>query len=48
MVRDAALIGVGRIEASLIGRHTRVTAAPGVPSAHRFVLGDHGKVQIGS
>lgn len=29
-----------------IGRHAEVTPAPGVPSAHRLVLGDHSKVQI--
>lgn len=46
--RDSSIDGVGRIEASLIGRHVEVTPAPSVPSAHRLVLGDHGKVQIPS
>ncbi|MGC5342120.1 glucose-1-phosphate thymidylyltransferase [Streptomyces sp. DT24] len=38
--------GVGRIEASLIGRHVEITPAPPIPAAHRLVLGDHSKVQI--
>jgi glucose-1-phosphate thymidylyltransferase len=48
VLRDATICGVGRIESSLIGRHAEVTtqAAPGVPSAHRLVLGDHSKVRI--
>ncbi|MEU6161732.1 glucose-1-phosphate thymidylyltransferase [Streptomyces sp. NPDC047130] len=48
VLRDAAIRGVGRIESSLIGRHAEVTTqtAPGVPSAHRLVLGDHSKVRI--
>ncbi|MEU6549431.1 glucose-1-phosphate thymidylyltransferase [Streptomyces sp. NPDC046915] len=48
VLRDSSIDGVGRIESSLIGRHTEVTPAPGVPSAHRLVLGDHSKVQISS
>ncbi|MER5432482.1 glucose-1-phosphate thymidylyltransferase [Streptomyces sp. NPDC002588] len=48
VLRDSSIRGVGRIEASLIGRHVEVTPAPVVPSAHRFVLGDHSKVQIRS
>ncbi|MFF5189227.1 glucose-1-phosphate thymidylyltransferase [Streptomyces sp. NPDC000345] len=46
VLRDSSIDGVGRIENSLIGRHVEVTPAPGVPSAHRLVLGDHSKVQI--
>ncbi|WP_448316950.1 glucose-1-phosphate thymidylyltransferase [Streptomyces sp. CO7] len=48
VLRDATIEGVGRIESSLIGRHAEVTtqSAPGVPSAHRLVLGDHSKVRI--
>lgn len=46
VLRDSSIHGVGRIESSLIGRHVEVTPAPSVPSAHRFVLGDHSKVQI--
>ena len=46
VLRDSSLLGVGRIENSLIGRHVEVTPAPSVPSAHRLVLGDHSKVQI--
>ena len=46
VLRDSSIHGVGRIEASLIGRHVEVTPAPSVPSAHRLVLGDHSKVQI--
>ncbi|MDT9695802.1 glucose-1-phosphate thymidylyltransferase [Streptomyces sp. P17] len=46
VLRDSSIAGVGRIESSLIGRHAEVTPAHHVPSAHRFVLGDHSKVQI--
>ncbi|MDT0472273.1 glucose-1-phosphate thymidylyltransferase [Streptomyces sp. DSM 41014] len=46
VLRDSSILGVGRIENSLIGRHVEVTPAPSVPSAHRLVLGDHSKVQI--
>ncbi|MEU5595396.1 glucose-1-phosphate thymidylyltransferase [Streptomyces sp. NPDC020298] len=48
VLRDSSIDGVGRIESSLIGRHTEVTPAAGLPSAHRLVLGDHSKVQIRS
>ncbi len=40
--------GVRRVEASIIGRNVVVTPAPRMPAAHRFVLGDHSKVQISS
>jgi len=46
VLRNASIRGVRRIEASLIGREVDVTPAPSVPAAHRFVLGDHSKVQI--
>lgn len=42
----ATLAGVGRIEASVIGRSVEVTQAPRTPRAHRLILGDHSKVQI--
>jgi glucose-1-phosphate thymidylyltransferase len=48
MLAGASIQGVGRIEASLIGRDVEVTPAPRVPKAHRLVLGDHSKVQISS
>jgi glucose-1-phosphate thymidylyltransferase len=48
VLRDSLIQGVGRIESSLIGRHTEVTPTTGMPSAHRLVLGDHSKVQIRS
>jgi glucose-1-phosphate thymidylyltransferase len=48
VLRDSVLTGVRRVEASLIGRDVQVTPAPRNPSAHRFVLGDHSKVQIHS
>jgi glucose-1-phosphate thymidylyltransferase len=44
----ASVRGVGRVEASLIGREVEVTPAPSVPRAHRLVLADHSKVQISS
>nr|ADU56044.1 hypothetical protein CA37-21 [uncultured organism CA37] len=42
----SAIRGVGRIEASLIGREVEVTPAPRLPRAHRLLLGDHSKAQI--
>ncbi|MEU6554444.1 glucose-1-phosphate thymidylyltransferase [Streptomyces sp. NPDC046915] len=48
MLRDSSMSGVRRVEASLIGRNVEVTPAPRKPAAHRFVLGDHSKVQISS
>jgi glucose-1-phosphate thymidylyltransferase len=44
----ASIVGVRRIEASLIGHDVEVTPAPDTPRAHRLVLGDHSKVQISS
>ncbi|MEY6565767.1 glucose-1-phosphate thymidylyltransferase [Streptomyces sp. PGLac3x] len=46
VLERASIEGVGRIEASLIGRQSRVTRADRTPRAHRFVVGDHSKVQI--
>jgi glucose-1-phosphate thymidylyltransferase len=46
VLRGASIRGVRRIECSLIGREAEVTPAPRIPSAHRFILGDHSKVQI--
>jgi glucose-1-phosphate thymidylyltransferase len=48
VLRDSSVSGVRRIEASLIGRNVEVTPSPRRPAAHRFVLGDHSKVQISS
>ncbi|MFI6356105.1 glucose-1-phosphate thymidylyltransferase [Streptomyces sp. NPDC050743] len=48
VLRDSSVSGVRRVEASLIGRNVEVTPAPRKPAAHRFVLGDHSKVQIAS
>ncbi|MEU2554346.1 glucose-1-phosphate thymidylyltransferase [Streptomyces sp. NPDC013313] len=48
VLRDSSVSGVRRVEASLIGRNVEVTPSPGKPAAHRFVLGDHSKVQISS
>jgi glucose-1-phosphate thymidylyltransferase len=48
LLRGSSITGVRRIEASLIGRDVEVTPAPRNPAAHRFVLGDHSKVQISS
>ena len=48
VLRGASIRGVRRIEASLIGHEVEVTPAPAVPRAHRLILGDHSKVQIGS
>ncbi|MGW0824145.1 glucose-1-phosphate thymidylyltransferase [Streptomyces sp. NPDC002845] len=46
VLSGSAIQGVRRVEASLIGRNVDVVPAPAVPAAHRFVLGDHSKVQI--
>ncbi|MFE9723484.1 glucose-1-phosphate thymidylyltransferase [Streptomyces sp. NPDC005794] len=48
VLKGASIVGVRRVEASLIGRNVEVTPAPRNPSAHRLVLGDHSKVQISS
>jgi glucose-1-phosphate thymidylyltransferase len=48
VLAGASIRGVGRIEASLIGRGVEITPAPKVPKAHRLVLGDHSRVQISS
>jgi glucose-1-phosphate thymidylyltransferase len=48
LLRNSSIIGVRRIEASLIGRYVEVTPAPRVPAAHRLVVGDYSKVQISS
>ncbi len=37
-----------RIGSSLIGHEAEVTPAARSPKAHRLVLGDHSRVQIGS
>jgi glucose-1-phosphate thymidylyltransferase len=44
----SSILGVRRIEASLIGRRVEVTPCLRVPATHRLVLGDHSKVQISS
>jgi glucose-1-phosphate thymidylyltransferase len=48
ILKDSSIVGVRRIEASLIGRNVEVTPAPRVPAAHRLVIGDYSKVQISS
>ncbi|MGV9311621.1 glucose-1-phosphate thymidylyltransferase [Streptomyces sp. NPDC003691] len=48
VLAGSSIEGVGRIEASLIGRETRVTRAGSPSRTHRLVLGDHSKVQITS
>ena len=48
VLAGSSIVGVARVEASLIGRDVEVTPAPAVPRAHRLVLGDHSRVQISS
>ncbi|MGW8699415.1 glucose-1-phosphate thymidylyltransferase [Streptomyces eurythermus] len=48
MLAESAITGVRRIEGSLIGRNVQVTQSLHAPNAHRFVLGDHSKVEIQS
>ncbi|MDR7276980.1 glucose-1-phosphate thymidylyltransferase [Catenuloplanes atrovinosus] len=43
---SSVIRGVGRIEASLIGREVEVIPAPRTPRAHRLLLGDHSRVQV--
>ncbi|MGI5193020.1 glucose-1-phosphate thymidylyltransferase [Streptomyces sp. CA-288835] len=45
---QASIVGMSRIEVSLIGHHVEATPAPRTPAVHRLVLGDHSKVQIPS
>jgi glucose-1-phosphate thymidylyltransferase len=46
VLHRASIVGMRRIEVSLIGHNVEVTPAPRTPSVHRLVLGDHSKVQI--
>ncbi|MEU3984636.1 glucose-1-phosphate thymidylyltransferase [Streptomyces sp. NPDC026672] len=48
VLRDSSFDRIRRVEASLIGRNVQVTLAPRLPAAHRFVIGDHGRVQLPS
>jgi glucose-1-phosphate thymidylyltransferase len=48
VLADSHIVGVRRIESSLIGREVEVTPARGAPRVHRLVLGDHSRVQITS
>jgi glucose-1-phosphate thymidylyltransferase len=48
VLEGASILGVRRIEASLIGHDVEVTPAPRVCQAHRLILGDHSRVQIRS
>ncbi|MBW8736397.1 MAG: glucose-1-phosphate thymidylyltransferase [Streptomyces turgidiscabies] len=48
VLRRASIVGMRRIEVSLIGHNVEVTPAPRTPCVHRLVLGDHSKVQIPS
>ncbi|MGX1914125.1 glucose-1-phosphate thymidylyltransferase [Streptomyces phaeochromogenes] len=48
VLRDSSFDGVGRVQASLVGRNVQVTLAPGLPGTHCLVIGDHGQVQISS
>ncbi|WP_033324665.1 glucose-1-phosphate thymidylyltransferase [Streptomyces yerevanensis] len=45
---DSSIIGVRRLESSLVGRNVQVTPAPRTRAAHRLILGDNSKVQISS
>lgn len=42
----SSILGVRRVEGSLVGRDCRVTPAPRNLRAHCLILGDHSKVQI--
>jgi glucose-1-phosphate thymidylyltransferase len=46
VLEGSTIRGVGRIEASLIGRDARVGRADHISRTHRLVLGDHSEVQI--
>ncbi len=46
VLNNSSIIGVRRIDASLIGCHVEVAPAPRNPATHRLLLGDHSKVHI--
>lgn len=46
--RGASIVGMRRIERSLIGREVEVTSTPQILRTHRLVLGDHSTVQVAS
>ncbi|MET9076665.1 glucose-1-phosphate thymidylyltransferase [Streptomyces sp. NPDC004232] len=48
VLRGASIVGVRRVERSLIGREVEVTSTPRILRAHRLVLGDHSTVRVAS
>jgi glucose-1-phosphate thymidylyltransferase len=48
VLEGTSIRGVRRIEHSLIGREVELGQAPEAPRAHKLVLGDQSKVQMGS
>ena len=46
ILESSTIIGVSRIEDSLIGKEVEVTPSKALPRAHRLMLGDHSKVSI--
>ncbi|KUN75529.1 glucose-1-phosphate thymidylyltransferase [Streptomyces bungoensis] len=48
VLRESSFDSIRRVEGSLVGRNVHVSLSPRVPTAHRFVIGDHGRVQLSS
>ncbi|MFY1679643.1 MULTISPECIES: glucose-1-phosphate thymidylyltransferase [unclassified Streptomyces] len=48
VLRGASIVGVRRVERSLIGREVEVSSSPRILRAHSLVLGDHSRVRVTS
>jgi glucose-1-phosphate thymidylyltransferase len=46
VLESTKIVGVSRIEDSLIGKEVEVSPSTALPRAHRLMLGDHSKVSL--
>ncbi len=46
VLESTTIVGVSRIEDSLIGKEVEVSPSTAMPRAHRLMLGDHSKVSL--
>jgi glucose-1-phosphate thymidylyltransferase len=46
VLESTTIVGVSRIEDSLIGKEVEVSPSTAMPHAHRLMLGDHSKVSL--
>ena len=46
VLESTSIVGVSRIEDSLIGKEVEVSPSTAMPRAHRLMLGDHSKVSL--